>query len=607
GDASPTDIRISIADTYVKLGDVDTALKLYDDIYSATSNDYIKAQIDLMAGRGFMLQGNTQEGYNRWRHAVENFPLAFDSYSALIGLVEANQPIDEFNRGMVDYYAKKYDVALAAFQRFVSENPNHDGTVLHYMALTLREMGDYQPAVDLWSVLIEKYPGNRYWASAWDERAFTLWAYLDNFESAAQGLETYSDGNNASPFASTYLFEAARIYERSGNLEKAAVLWESLPGRFDADPSMENAWFQAGIARYRLGDYLHASADFQNSLLHSKELSDRAKSLFWIGKTYTIQGDNANARSTLEQAQLADPNGYYSLRARDLLENREPFASPPAMNLVVDLPKERVEAASWVRIKFNLPADTDLSSLNNLQTDVRFLRGEEFWRLGLFDEARAEYDALREEVKTSPENTFRLGNYLLDIGLYRSGIYSLRDLLTLAGLDDHSASLTAPVYFKHIRYGLYYSDLIWPAAAENAIAPLFVISVVRQESLFEGFVRSSAGARGLMQIIPSTGVNIASQMTWPENFTENDLYSPYINIRMGTYYLNSNRRYLNNDLYATLAGYNSGPGNASIWQNLANDDTDLELEIIRYSETRDYIRNIYEIFDVYRGLYSPMQ
>ena len=76
---------------------------------------------------------------------------------------------------------------------------------------------------------------------------------------------------------------------------------------------------------------------------------------------------------------------------------------------------------------------------------------------------------------------------------------------------------------------------------------------------------------------------------------------------MGTNYLATNRRYLNNDLYATLAGYNSGPGNAKIWQDLAKGDLDLELEIIRYSETRDYIRSIYEIYTIYRGLYSPMQ
>jgi soluble lytic murein transglycosylase len=277
------------------------------------------------------------------------------------------------------------------------------------------------------------------------------------------------------------------------------------------------------------------------------------------------------------------------------------------MNLNYDLAAERKEAAAWLRIKFNLAPETDLTGPGALATEPRFQRGSEFWRIGLYDEARLEFEALREAVKTNPSDSFRLGNYLLDLGMYRPAITALREVLTLAGMQDQASSLTAPNYFKHARYGLYYADLIWPAAAENAIDPLFVTSVIRQESLFEGFVRSGAGARGLMQVMPETGASIASQMGWPANFTANDLYSPYISIRLGTYYLNANRRAMNGDQFAALAAYNSGPGNASIWQGLANGDLDLELEIIRYAETRNYIRAIYELYSIYRGLYSPVQ
>ena len=132
-------------------------------------------------------------------------------------------------------------------------------------------------------------------------------------------------------------------------------------------------------------------------------------------------------------------------------------------------------------------------------------------------------------------------------------------------------------------------------------------SLIRQESLFEGFVRSTAGARGLMQIIPNTGASIAANMGWPPNYSEDDLYSPYISIRMGSYYLNANRRLLDGDIYAALAAYNGGPGNAQIWKALAKGDPDLLLEIIRYGETRNYIRGIYETYSIYRSIYSPME
>lgn len=607
GDADAVNIRIELANASISSGDPGAAQKIYDEIYASTSDDYLKAEMDLFSGRALVALGKPDEGYGRWRHAVENYPLSFDSYSALVGLVEANQPVNDFNRGLVDYYAQKYDVALRAFQNYVSSTPNHDGTVLHYMALTLREMGDYKSAIDLWDSLINIYPGNRYWASAWDEKAYTQWAYLEDYNSAASGLEKFADETTGSPFAATYLMDAARIYERSGNLEKAASIWESLPARFESDASMGEAWFQAGIARFRTNNYPTSNKDFQLALLLAKVPGDRARALLWIGKTYSKTGDMKNANSAWEQAVAADPGNYYSLRSRDLSENRQPFAAPPKMNLNFDLSAERLEAASWVRIKFNLPADTDLSGPGNLQSDPRFERGTEYWNLGLYDEARLEFESIRESLKSNPADSYRFGNYLLDIGAYRSAIYCLREVLTLAGLDDHAASLTAPLYFKHVRYGLYYSDLVWSSAGETKFDPLFITSVIRQESLFEGFVHSSAGARGLMQIIPSTGISIANQLGWPQDFTPDDLYSPYISIRMGTEYLSSNRRLLSDDIFATLAAYNGGPGNASIWQDLAYGDLDLELEIIRFGETRDYIRSIYETYSVYRGLYSPMQ
>jgi soluble lytic murein transglycosylase len=127
---------------------------------------------------------------------------------------------------------------------------------------------------------------------------------------------------------------------------------------------------------------------------------------------------------------------------------------------------------------------------------------------------------------------------------------------------------------------------------------------MRQESLFEGFVRSSAGARGLMQIIPSTGAEVASRLGWPEGYSDDDLYRPNINLRLGVEYLDRQMAFLGGDLYAALAAYNGGPGNANTWKGMAPDDPDLFLEVIRFDETRSYIMRIYEIFSIYEEIYG---
>jgi len=607
GQLNPTGIKIKIANSDLNGDDPATALSIYDDIYLNTSNDYLKAQMYLLAGRALLQLNRADEAYNRWQYAIANYPTSYDSYSALVALLDANQPVNDFDRGLVDYYAAHYDVAQIALERYIRNHPDHDGSALYYLGLTLRELGEYEHAIATWDQFITRFSSNPHWADAWDDRASVQWAFLDQYTIAAQSLQDYAAIAVDSPFALSYLIEAGRIYERGNKLEEAATLWESLPDRYPSNASLGNPIFLAGIVRYRQGKYPEALADFRGALRLAADSSEEARAQLWIGKASQASGDSTTARSAWEKAQAVDLSDYYSLRARDLLENRPPFAVAPTYNLNYDLGTERSAAAAWLRVKFHLSPDTDLTGPGATISDPRFQRGTEFWQLGLYDEARLEFESLRESVQGSAVDSFRLGNYMLDLGLYRPAIFALRQVLTLAGMDDQFASLNAPVYFKHARYGLYYSDIVWPAASDNNFHPLFMPSPIRQESLFEGFVRSNAGARGLMQIIPATGVGIAANMGWPPNYSEDDLYSPYISIRMGTYYLNANRRLLDGDIYAALAAYNGGPGNAQIWKGLAKGDPDLLLEVIRYGETRNYIRGIYETYSIYRSIYSPME
>ncbi len=80
-----------------------------------------------------------------------------------------------------------------------------------------------------------------------------------------------------------------------------------------------------------------------------------------------------------------------------------------------------------------------------------------------------------------------------------------------------------------------------------------------------------------------------------------------MSVRFGAYYLAKNRDLLGGNLFAMLAAYNGGPGNALTWNQLANNDPDLFVEVIRFDETRNYIRAIYEIYGTYRAIYSPVQ
>ncbi len=623
-------LQIKIAQAHAKIGDYATALSLYDSITTNTTNDYTRAQMDYLTGEAYISLDQKDNAYKSFRHAVENYPLSYYSYLGLVELVNANVQVSWLDRGLTDYFAGQYDVALVAFDHYIASNPVNDGTVYYYRALCLEELQNYQGAVDEFTYFIQNYSPHSKWVDAWNEKAYIQWVYLNQYPAAADTLLSYVKAAPSSTQAPDELMSAARILERDGRFDQAGQVWERVANEYPGNEQGPTAVFWSGIMQYRQSDYKAALTLFQRSLILSLTPEDKARAYMWIGKAQQKLGNTSETQTAWQFAQNADPGGYYSERTRDLLARREPFNSPAMANLNLDMSAERKAADSWVRLTFNLPAGTDLTGLGSLASDPRAVRGSELWSLGQYDDARLEFEDLRmavsagavdlclfpqlvakdlsEDAKTkAATDSYRLGNYLLDIGLYHPGICAIRQTLALAGLTDSTSSMLAPLYFSHVRYGLYYNDLIVPAAQTNSLDPLFVFSVVRQESLFEGFVRSTAGARGLMQIVPSTGASISSAVGWPPEFDPEQLYSPNVSIVLGTHYLASNRDLLGGDLYGALAAYNGGPGNAIEWEKLSDNDPDLFLESIRFEETRQYIRNIYEIYVIYRRLYSPIQ
>jgi len=598
-------LQIKIAKTHAALGNNDTAIGLYDTIAANTTNEYIQAQMDYLAGQAYLSSQRSTQAYERLKHAVENYPLSYYSYQGLIELLDAGVAVGDLDRGLTDYFAGVNDKALEALNRYIASNPNNDGTAYYYRALSLDQLQQYQEAVDAYAYFIQNFALHPKWADAWFEKSTIEWLNQNRYPEAAQTLLDYVKAAPGAADAPEALMTAARILERDGRFDDAALNWRRVGDEYPTYEMASTAMLFAGIMQYRQADFQSALPLFDHSLVLAVTTEDQARAQLWIGKGREKLGNLGEAQNAWQLAQSADPGGYYSERASDLLNGRAPFAPASGTNLEFDLTAERQAADSWMRLTFNLPPEADLSGLDSLAADPRLIRGREYWNLGLDDEARLEFEDLRASVSSDPVLTYRLANYLLELGLYRAGINAARQVLTLAGLQDQQSSMLAPPYFSHVRYGLYFRDLIIPAAEENGLDPLLLFSVVRQESLFEGFVSSTAGARGLMQIVPDTGAGISRQVGWPINFEPDDLYRPNVSVAYGAHYFSTNRRLLDGDLYAALAAYNGGPGNAAAWQELSQGDPDLFLETVRAQETRDYIRRIYEIFVIYRRLYGP--
>jgi soluble lytic murein transglycosylase len=601
----PTDfsLELKLAQTYLILGDYDTATVVYDDIFNRTNSDSTKAQVDYARGQMLFTLGRTDEANSNYVDAVFNFPRSYYSYLALVELVDSGYPISDLQRGLVDYYAGQYGVAIIAFDRYLALSPSDASTALYYKGLIARDQDDTPTAISLWDQVIQGDQTNPLWDSAWEQKAYTQWAYQGDFTAGEKTLLDFVAADPAHPRAAEFLFDAGRVAERDNRLDDAAQIWQRIPVEYPSATYVYRAEFLSAICYYRLQDYSTAHTVFWQAQDFSTNPAERAGAYFWVGKAELAQGDTTSADSTWQQAISLDPTGYYSERSRDMLSGLSPFTPPKMIDLSIDHHSELQQAELWMLTTFNYPSGTDLSVPGPLAGDPRFIRGQEFWHLGLSDQAELEFNSLREDAINDPLTSYRLAVFLSNLGMYRQAILAARQVLDLAGLDD-AGTLTAPGLFSHIRFGVYFPDLVAPASQNDGFDPLFIWSTLRQESLFDPSIQSSAGALGLMQIMPVTGADIASRIGWPIDFTQSDLLLPDVNLTLGIDYLADQRDALGGDLYAALAAYNGGPGNAAIWQSLAKGDPDLFVEVVRFDETRQYLMGIYEVYTIYSRLYA---
>jgi len=151
-------------------------------------------------------------------------------------------------------------------------------------------------------------------------------------------------------------------------------------------------------------------------------------------------------------------------------------------------------------------------------------------------------------------------------------------------------------------YPMRYQEIVSTYAARNGLDPNLVLGVIRQESAFIEAARSRSNARGLMQVIPSTGRMLARQ-SGLRGYSHRKLFQAGTNIALGTRHFSSLLQKFDGKLELALAGYNAGDQRALRWR-LAYGDADLAalVELIPFAETRQYVRLVLTNSAHYRDL-----
>lgn len=204
------------------------------------------------------------------------------------------------------------------------------------------------------------------------------------------------------------------------------------------------------------------------------------------------------------------------------------------------------------------------------------IRAQELFLVGQEGRGRSEWDAVTRAF--SDEQKIQAA-ILAD----RWGWHS-RAISTVASLDE--------IDDLSLRYPLPYQATFEHSSSLANIAPTWAYGVARSESLFMRDVRSSAGAVGLMQVMPATGRKVAKAISLPYSGLAT-LTNPVSNIRLGTSYLGQMaKRYSGNQVLATAA-YNAGPHRVDRWlPENGSLDARVWIENIPFTETRKYVKRV---------------
>jgi soluble lytic murein transglycosylase len=184
--------------------------------------------------------------------------------------------------------------------------------------------------------------------------------------------------------------------------------------------------------------------------------------------------------------------------------------------------------------------------------------------------------------------------------LWAIGAFDDRQLIAAAELARrnelwdraiNTAERTRALHDFELRYLAPYRERFRAYAAEHGLDEAWVFGLVRQESRFIADARSSAGAAGLMQLMPGTAKWVAGKLGM-KGFRQALVTDLDVNISLGTYYMKHVLELLDNQAVLASAGYNAGPGRARAWRPDEEMEGAIYSETIPFNETRDYVKKV---------------
>jgi soluble lytic murein transglycosylase len=541
----------------VQLHQTDAAMDAYRQLLTAAgSKGYLGEQLYNLA-EGASQLGRTDEAINALRTSIQQFPRSRKAPEAvdLLDKLGGMRTEDRFYAGVIRYLFWNFRGARADFDAYLQEFPDGDRAVeaRYYRGLS-------SPAADTTKLLLQ--------------------------------LANDVPDDDFAPMA---LLEAGKAQEELFDYGSAESIFDQLVAKYPTRDAGLAGAFRRGLARYMQDNYTGALDAWTDLLSHDVPPEIASESLYWSGKALTALDDPDDARQKYSAAAAVRPVNYYVLRAEVAL-NPPPGSSSfdPSMVSTAD----EADLSKWFAShNLDLTAAAQAAS-----QDPSYVRAEAMVQHGLYKQANWEYEIFLTTYADKPDRLYWLSRRFAEMGLPNAALKLGTAALNGATAEGQVSILDVPRALARAASPLAFPDLVTTAANSRAIDPLLFMSLMHQESDFDPYVESVAKAKGLTQIIPQTGLEVARALKVP-NFQQEDLYQPKENVEFGAYYFGERLR-RNVQIARALASYNAGDGNVDSWTTPARSDPDVFTEYVPFQETHDYVKKIQTYWWINRYLWA---
>lgn len=374
----------------------------------------------------------------------------------------------------------------------------------------------------------------------------------------------------------------AAVVTRLKNDNSAAAARQLLLTKYGNSSAAAEYRWQMAQYQAEKGD-LAAAFQWAQPIMTQNPNSEPARHAgFWVGKWATRLGKQQLAKATWAQVLSQYPQSYYAWRSAISLGcNVGDFTTVSRFVPKLALPTERPvlpTGAAVLQELYQLGQDRDAWTLWQTQFQNRL------------------HPTVTEQF-TNGLLRQRVGDYVTGI----AQVSKLEDRDTPYEQAQYNSLKQQPAYWQAL-YPLPFTEAIQTWSTKRQLNPLLVTALIRQESQFMPYLRSKAGAVGLMQLMPE----MANQGAKYLHLRSYDLNNPNDNVNLGTWLLDStSQQYKNNSLLA-VASYNAGGGRVAKWRReLRLTDPDRFVEAIPFEETKLYVKQVFGNYWNYLRLYNP--